>query len=378
MRATIKSPPPFLSHSQIVTVLQWSWAEGLGEQGKLMWSHFPVCGWLGIAAAYIKRKANDATMSWDKRKKPKDASPLAVSVALEISGSIVKDEAWLRPDDAQHINMAEVDAIIKGLKLELDVDLLRSACNKADEMTRVPRRWLKPPAAGPALVCAVTADLGVERIIADVHHAMGHPGIKQTLYFARQTDPTVSKHQVRQVLRSCEPCKSLDWRLKGGNEEAWRLRSAYVTEQLNAVFYERGPRKSSKRTMILLSRAGPVRNSSPRHRCEKKLHGIRGSVLVQRNAARRPQRVDSPEERKVKSERYAVSDSVWVRPPRARSAASDISEQIAEEEEEIIIHLHPQGAAYAGLCAEPAPEPASVRPRRSMRIHRPTARLCCD
>ncbi|KRY98751.1 hypothetical protein T11_17682 [Trichinella zimbabwensis] len=103
---------------------------------------------------------------------------------------------------------------------------------------------------------------------------MGHPGIKQTLYFARQTDPTVSKHQVRQVLRSCEPCKSLDWRLKGGNEEAWRLRRygiglewtsriAYVTEQLNAVFYEQGPRKSSKRTMILLSRAGPVRNSSP-------------------------------------------------------------------------------------------------------------------
>ncbi|KRZ54316.1 hypothetical protein T02_8670 [Trichinella nativa] len=56
-----------------------------GERGKLMWrrdndvggvpelltrhsvfSHFPVCGWLRIAAAYIKRKANDATTSWDE------------------------------------------------------------------------------------------------------------------------------------------------------------------------------------------------------------------------------------------------------------------------------------------------------------------------
>ncbi|KRZ17501.1 hypothetical protein T11_5277 [Trichinella zimbabwensis] len=317
MRATIKSPP-FLSHSQIVTVLQWSQAEGLGEQGKLMWSHFPVCGWLGIAAAYIKRKANDATMSWDKRKKPKDARSLAVSVALEISGSIVKDEAWLRPDDAQHINMAELDAIIKGLNAVAGRGVqIRAGCRPTEVRMQQSGRIDPRAAAVAEATCSwasaclrATADLGVERIIADVHHAMGHPGIKQTLYFL-----TVSKHQVRQVLRSCEPCKSLDWDLKDGNEEAW----------------------SYMRDVVRLT-----------------------------------------EERKVKSERYAVSDSVWVRPPRARSAASDISEQIAEEEEEMIIHLHPQGAAYAGLCAEPAPEPTSVRPRRSMRIHRPTARLCCD
>ncbi|KRZ96960.1 hypothetical protein T08_7153 [Trichinella sp. T8] len=69
----------------------------------------------------------------------------------------------------------------------MEVDLVKSACNKANELTRVPRRWLKPPAAGPALVCAATADLGVERMIADVHLAMGHPGIRRTLYFARRT-----------------------------------------------------------------------------------------------------------------------------------------------------------------------------------------------
>ncbi|KRZ86939.1 hypothetical protein T08_5053 [Trichinella sp. T8] len=33
--------------------------------GKLV-AHFPVCGWLRIAATYIKRKANDATTSWDE------------------------------------------------------------------------------------------------------------------------------------------------------------------------------------------------------------------------------------------------------------------------------------------------------------------------
>ncbi|KRY92498.1 hypothetical protein T4D_6119 [Trichinella pseudospiralis] len=72
-------------------------------------------------------------------------------------------------------------SLVEEFRLELDVDLLRSACNKADELTRVPQRWLKPPAAGPALVCAATADLGVERIIADGQFAMGYPGIKRTL-----------------------------------------------------------------------------------------------------------------------------------------------------------------------------------------------------
>ncbi|KRX51836.1 hypothetical protein T09_10653 [Trichinella sp. T9] len=112
----------------------------------------------------------------------------------------------------------------------MEVDLVKSACNKADELTCVPRRWLKLPAAGSALFCAATADLGVERMIADVHHAMGHPEIRLTLYFARRTNLTVSKRQVRQVISGCEPCKSLD--PAPGN--------ANVTEQLEAVFYERG------------------------------------------------------------------------------------------------------------------------------------------
>ncbi|KRX22733.1 hypothetical protein T07_2945, partial [Trichinella nelsoni] len=57
------------------------------------------------------------------------------------------------------------------------------------------------------------------------------------------------------------------------------------------------------------------------------------------------------------------------------STASDISEQTADEEEKIIIHLRPRDAADADQFAEPAPEPASVGPRRSTRIRRPTAQI---
>ncbi|KHJ41654.1 hypothetical protein D918_08301 [Trichuris suis] len=120
--------------------------------GKLV-SHFPVCGWLRVAAAFVKRKVNDASESWDEvvddkelrallveiaaaMKTPDpaearwdvpgdaakvwvDASALATGVAVEVNGSIVEDAAWLRPDDAYHINMAELDAVIKGLNLAL-------------------------------------------------------------------------------------------------------------------------------------------------------------------------------------------------------------------------------------------------------------------
>ncbi|OUC43739.1 hypothetical protein D917_09560, partial [Trichinella nativa] len=118
-----------------------------------------------------------------------DASSQAVGVALEIGGSVVEDVAWLSLDDAQHINMAELDAVIKSFNmafswqitkirlmtdsatvhqwvtdglsrktrtgemlirrkvgivlllveefvLELYVELVRSANNKADELTR--------------------------------------------------------------------------------------------------------------------------------------------------------------------------------------------------------------------------------------------------
>ena len=44
---------------------------------------------------------------------------MALGVAIEINGSIVEDASWLRKDESSHINMAELDAVIKGLNLAL-------------------------------------------------------------------------------------------------------------------------------------------------------------------------------------------------------------------------------------------------------------------
>ena len=50
-----------------------------------------------------------------------DASSLGVGVLLEIDGVVVEDRAWLRKsDDFGHINVAELDSVVKGLNLAVE------------------------------------------------------------------------------------------------------------------------------------------------------------------------------------------------------------------------------------------------------------------
>ena len=114
-------------------------------------SHLPVCGWLRVEASYIKRRANAASASWDdeisdpsllamltetlrrvKKSDPArgrwdvagdeatlwvDASALALGAVLEVNGEVIEDVCWLRRNECSHINLAELDAVIKGLNL---------------------------------------------------------------------------------------------------------------------------------------------------------------------------------------------------------------------------------------------------------------------
>lgn len=45
-------------------------------------------------------------------------SQIAMGVALEVDGDIIEDAAWLRKkEDCSHLNMSELDAVIKGINL---------------------------------------------------------------------------------------------------------------------------------------------------------------------------------------------------------------------------------------------------------------------
>ena len=49
-----------------------------------------------------------------------DASDLAIGVVLEIDGRTAEDAAWLRKKhDHSHINLAEIDAAVRGLALAI-------------------------------------------------------------------------------------------------------------------------------------------------------------------------------------------------------------------------------------------------------------------
>ena len=49
-----------------------------------------------------------------------DASSLATGVSLVYDGAVVEDACWLQPaKDSQHINLTELDAIIKGINLAI-------------------------------------------------------------------------------------------------------------------------------------------------------------------------------------------------------------------------------------------------------------------
>ena len=49
-----------------------------------------------------------------------DASLIALGVIVEVDGNIIEDACWLKKNDSTHINMSELDAVIKGLNMGLN------------------------------------------------------------------------------------------------------------------------------------------------------------------------------------------------------------------------------------------------------------------
>ena len=119
-------------------------------------SHYPVCGWLRPACSYVKRLAC-VTSLWDEPVQPEvitvckklqerlamedpvhgvwyanlaarkevtvycDASDLAYGAMIQVDGKVLEDRAWLRSaEDKRHINVAELDAAIRGVQLAAD------------------------------------------------------------------------------------------------------------------------------------------------------------------------------------------------------------------------------------------------------------------
>ena len=201
-----------------------------------------------------------------------DANSLATGVSLVYDGAVVEDVCWLHSEkDSQHINLTELDAIIKGINLAIlwktttvhlftdsacvhkwisdtltgkarvrtkaaskvlirwrldtilkmvkeytlliNVSLVKSSQNRADRLTKVPQRWLdaikrNTGPVQPACTASISST-GLDQIKI-VHRQSGHPGVRQTLYFMKQIAPRFSKAAVKTVVRECEECQSIN------------------------------------------------------------------------------------------------------------------------------------------------------------------------
>ena len=211
----------------------------------------------------------DWAMRGDEGKVWVDASSLAIGALIQVGETTVEDSTWLRKETSDiHINMAELDAVIRGMNMVLmwklkkvtvftdsvtvfhwvsdaltgksrlksktmgemlirrrlsvlqqlieeynvsvDVKLIPSKDNLADALTRVRSRWLNKLTVpecrnGYKGIAATKAES-----ISDIHQRTGHFGVNRTLNFFRKTIPTATENDVRNVIKNCEPCQSID------------------------------------------------------------------------------------------------------------------------------------------------------------------------
>ena len=190
-----------------------------------------------------------------------DASDLAMGVILEIGGTAVEDASWMRrKDDYNHINVAELEAVLKGINmcakwglqkvevvtdsatvhgwvnltlteerkvktkgaaemlvkrrlgilksliqelgLQVSVRLVKSAENKADELTRIRKRWMMQEGD----IGCVGLDHGKLKELHGEHHM----GIDRSLFLARRVDKGVWKETMKKVVQECVQCQSID------------------------------------------------------------------------------------------------------------------------------------------------------------------------
>ena len=186
-----------------------------------------------------------------------DASGLAVGVVLAVNGTTVEDAAWLRKrDDHNHINVAELEAVLKGVNLtlkwgftivyvmtdsaavynyvmsvittekrvrtkgatemiikrrlgtlgnlleefglQIQVALVSTEKNKADALTRIKKKWLLKDSAD--LVCSMA-------LARD--HEMHHLVVDRTLYLASRQDPHVKLEDLRCIIQAVSSVSQL-------------------------------------------------------------------------------------------------------------------------------------------------------------------------
>ncbi|XP_043217877.1 uncharacterized protein LOC122379609 [Amphibalanus amphitrite] len=204
----VGSPPAAMTRRSV-----FSWC------GRIV-AHLPVCGWLRPATAWLKRRVNSLTRGWDDvthdaalREQLKhvaerlasedpargqwcvtghravlwtDASSIAAGVVLESEGGdVIEDACWLRRDEATHINMAELDAAVRGINLALAWDM-KTIELKTDSATV--HRWVSDALSGRArLRTKAHGEMLIRRRVDVIRQLVAELGISLTVSLVRSS-----------------------------------------------------------------------------------------------------------------------------------------------------------------------------------------------
>ena len=97
--------------------------------------------------------------------------------------------------------------------LVINITLVKSHENRAGQFTRVPQQWLdgfQKKKESIELACAATSNELESACIRNIHHVSGYPSVKYMLYFVKIVSPGVSKAAIREVVKNCDLCQSID------------------------------------------------------------------------------------------------------------------------------------------------------------------------
>ena len=192
-----------------------------------------------------------------------DASSLAKGVVIMQGDKKIEDATWLRSkSDAMHINVAELDACIEGLNMALkwnpsdastdshsvfswlnskltrdkpvkcagqcemlirrrlqifgklvedyainvNVIWIPTTKNVADELTRVPAKWIKHKVAPQECNIIYKHDNQQVKKV----HSIAHMGVSKSMELCTRAGIHANRETVRQVVAECDECNSID------------------------------------------------------------------------------------------------------------------------------------------------------------------------
>ncbi|XP_045105180.1 uncharacterized protein LOC123500556 [Portunus trituberculatus] len=260
-----------------------------------------------------------------------DASSIAAGVVVETpQGAAIEDACWIRRDESSHINMAELDAAVRGVNLAIAWGM-RTIDLRTDSATVY--RWIDDALSGRArLRTKAHGEMLIRRrvdVIRQLVTNLSWSCVRRTLFFARRDiSRAVTRAEARTTVRQCEVCRKIDpapakWQhgSLSVTETWWRL-ATDVTHYLGSAYLSLVDCSFAARWGVTLRFRGAYAPSGNgiverNHRTVKVIAARKGCSVAEAvhlyNVTPRDETVASAPVSGIYRYRVRDCDAVWVR-----------------------------------------------------------------